>query len=124
MDCDETFLNERYGKENHFHVPEGYFDDMASRMMSKLPNEMPTMTVVSTHHRSMRLWLGVAACLCGAVFGATVFFTYLSNDDEKATALPTTAETVQQPLTDSYMDDMADYTMMDNADIYAYLCNE
>jgi len=31
----DDILREKFGRENHFRVPEGYFDDFADRMMEK-----------------------------------------------------------------------------------------
>lgn len=127
MDSNETFLSERYGRENHFRVPEGYFDGLPARIMAGLPDNVPTMTVVGTRHRRLRLWLGVAACLCGVVFGAAVCFTSLADGKDKSAATVASTSTVastQQSSAASYVEEVADYTMMDNTDIYAYLCNE
>lgn len=30
-------INDIFGKENHFKVPEGYFDNFAEQMMAKIP---------------------------------------------------------------------------------------
>ena len=33
----DDILREKFGRENHFRVPEGYFDDFADRMMEMIP---------------------------------------------------------------------------------------
>lgn len=32
-------INDIFGKENHFKVPEGYFDNFAEQMMAKIPEQ-------------------------------------------------------------------------------------
>ena len=34
---EEKKINDIFGKENHFKVPEGYFDNFAEQMMAKIP---------------------------------------------------------------------------------------
>ncbi len=35
---EEKKINDIFGKENHFKVPEGYFDNFAEQMMAKIPD--------------------------------------------------------------------------------------
>ena len=41
----DDILREKFGRENHFRVPEGYFDDFADRMMEMIPEaaEAPSL---------------------------------------------------------------------------------
>ena len=34
---EEKKINDIFGKENHFKVPEGYFDNFAEQMMARIP---------------------------------------------------------------------------------------
>ena len=36
---EEKKINDIFGKENHFKVPEGYFDNFAEQMMAKIPEQ-------------------------------------------------------------------------------------
>lgn len=119
------------GKRNPFRVPDGYFDDFASRLLSSLPNEErateasngETAKIVAMPRRhGLRTMICAAACLCAVAFGASVYLAKLSPDGDKAksTAVPTYAQYAE---TDTYEEDIADYAMMDNSDIYAYLAS-
>ncbi|MGN0281066.1 MAG: hypothetical protein ACI4B3_02050 [Prevotella sp.] len=119
----EDIIKEKFGRENHFRVPEGYFDDFTMRMMAQLPNDetatddkqtLPTMRV----SRGMFWWkplAACAACLVAITFSAMVYMNYNEGDDTAVTG--NMAET--NILHDEYIDEVADFAMMDNTDIAA-----
>lgn len=109
---EEKFLNERMSKQNPFRVPEGYFDDFATQVMAKLP-ERELKPVAK--HVSLRPWMYAAAALLVAVFSVTIFFTRMDSRQEQP------QQTASSMVSDTYMDEAADYAMIDNADIYACL---
>lgn len=116
---EDRFIDGEKLKANPFKVPEGYFDTFASGLMDRLP-ERETVEVTlrpRLHHRMLRRVLYAAACLCLAVCGAAV---YWSNSPQGGAASPDTSGS-QAATADSYVDQVADYTMMDNSDIYGYL---
>ena len=39
MTREENILKERFGKENPFKVPDGYFDHLTERIMDNLPDQ-------------------------------------------------------------------------------------
>ncbi len=122
---EEQYLKGKVGKSNPFRVPDGYFDDFASRIMESLPEqEVPVAEVRPLRPRhALRVFLYAAACLCVAVFGAAIYFGKVSvaTPDGSPTAV---AQQSPSASSDSYVDAVADYAMMDNTDIYAYLSGE
>ena len=118
------------GKENPFRVPEGYFDSLVSNVMEQLPpavdapdatdrkkDSVPVAAKTAVIH-SLRPLLYAAACLLIAVLSV---WTFMDSDASAEQELaPVTAKTAN----DTYEDDMADYVMVDNNDIYACLMNE
>lgn len=109
---EEKYLNERMSKQNPFRVPEGYFDDFTIQMMAKLP-ERELKSVAK--RVSLRLWMYAAATLLVAVFSVAIFFTRMDGQQEHP------QQTASVVVSDNYMDEAADYAMIDNADIYACL---
>lgn len=107
-------------RENPFTVPDGYFSSFTSRMMEQLPEHEPVELKPRTArpHILLRRILYAAACLCVAVSGVAVYWTE-SGRQQADTAHPRQA--VQAAASDSYVEQVADYTMMDNSDIYTYL---
>ena len=80
--------------------------------MSRLP-EKPAQQKPALVKR-LRPLLYAAACICIAVFSVTIYFNR-QDADQSATA------TLQQQdayYSDTYIDEAADYAMLDNEDIY------
>lgn len=106
---EEQYIKSRMGGKNPFQVPEGYFDRLTAKVMQQLP-EQPKRSLMAR----LRPWMYAAACVVTVLFTATVYFYSTDNQQQTvATAGITTA--------DSYIDDIADYVMADNNDIYACL---
>jgi hypothetical protein len=60
----------------------------------------------------LRPWMYAAACLVVIVFSVALYFSKIA---------PDTPELPQVAVTESYIDEAADYAMIDNTDIYACL---
>ena len=114
----EEFLVERLGRKQPFKVPNGYFEDFAAQMMDKLPEKEAQIVRMKPHGwKKYRPFAYAAACVCAAIFCVG---TYLhSNSSEEQ--LSQNVATVQPTSTYSAIDEVADYTMMDNVDFYAYV---
>ena len=134
----EDILKQKFGQQNHFQVPEGYFDKFITDIMQQLPEEKTTAIEVnlSETKSTKRAWirpmrrLAIAASFAALLFGAATYYTSMSgNQSHQASSEMQTAK--MEKATDSksananndeyYIDEMADYAMLDNSDIYAYL---
>ena len=121
---EEEYIRSKMGQKNPFKVPDGYFDKLTQQVMDRLPEQQTDRlseqqtNVQQTKKKSaiirhLRPLLYAAACICIAVFTATFFFgSHVEEDDTMANA--------QQDATysDTYIDEAADYAMIDNEDIY------
>lgn len=101
----------------HYHVPEGYFDDLSTRILSQIPldEQAPATGAVvasSTHRRAklwvkLRPWTAIAAALVAVVALWSVWQVTtqepLRSSDEVASSVYDLSVT---PLTD---DEFADY---------------
>ena len=108
---EELYIKNRLGDRNPFRVPEGYFDSLTAEVMEKLPEEPRKGILVR-----LRPWMYAAACLVAVLFTATLYLMYPEAPGQMATAETTT--------TDTYVEDVADYVMADNNDIYACLAGD
>ena len=113
MEADEKIIK-AIGKGNPFRVPDNYFDNLSSQIMSKLPEESTQKSVKRTKYRP----LIYAACTIATLFILSVFVNHNKSNES------TTASGIISQTTTNYSDDMADYLMMDNMDIYACLESE
>lgn len=134
MTNEEKIIQERLGTKNPFRVPEDYFEHFADQLMEKLPERevpavldgSPVETSASakevqmksnTKRSTLRIFLA-AACLCVAIFSISLYF---SRTQQSAEQEPVAAVANTTNIDDEYMDEAADYVMLDNADIYACL---
>ena len=119
---EEQYLINKAGKENPFRVPEGYFDSLASQVMSRVdaegnkPQDMPMIEKMAK-----TVWLRpvlyAAASVCALFISVTAYQHFTAQPVENAT------EQVAVYSDDSF-DEAADYVMIDNQDIYACLTGE
>jgi hypothetical protein len=111
-------------EDTPFRVPEGYFDSLNKRIMDNVAkqasaekSEKPAKA--KNVHMHVLRW--AAACACVLVVGASaLIFTF------KDTDTPKVPETAQQTITTSEdaFNQAADYTMLDNHDMYQMLAEE
>ena len=120
MDKYEDYLLKHYGRENSFKVPDGYFEDFAQNIMSKLP-EQKAQIVELRPSWSSRLRKMVAAAVIAIVAGGGAYYAFSGGDDGDKAAVAHSSIT---PTASQTIDQMADYTMMDNTDMYAALTDD
>ena len=108
---EEKYLKERMTKQNPFQVPEGYFDSFADQVMATLPERRQRAKRVM-----LRLWASAAACLVVAICSVAIYFSKISSNDMMEVSQVAV-------ISDAYMDDAADYAMIDNTEIYACLAD-
>lgn len=110
---EEDYIKSQLADKLPFKVPEGYFEQLTNSVMDSLPTEQ-------TPHRGklrhLRPWLYAAACSALLIVGITSL--YKNNDANNQSHNEKMAVSSNN---DSYFDDAADYAMVDNHDIYAYL---
>ncbi|MCI6618919.1 MAG: hypothetical protein MSD82_08690 [Prevotella sp.] len=120
MAKEEKELEQRFGKQTPFRVPENYFDNFTSQVMAKLPeSDVRVIKMQPSVWRRLRPALLAAACVLAVVFSMSVFF----NGPERSNVSVNHVHpsTYSQPVTYSVFDQAADYTMVDNEEIYAYV---
>ena len=111
--------------DNPFSVPEGYFDNLAQRMIDNLPAHevrmIPTEEKKKSRNRLFQ-WAryGAAAAVVAAVCMAGMHF--INNEPTAQTQVA--ASTTASYSTDENIDAMADYIMADDQDLYAYISGE
>ena len=139
---EEKKINDIFGKENHFKVPEGYFDNFAEQMMAKIPVqeidslEEPGKELLENKAKlvPLSLWRRLPLRKIAAVLAVTAMLgggvLYQLQQSEKkhhALAHKETPAIESSHVTDGddvAFEQMADYTMMDSQDFYAQLVAE
>ena len=132
---EEDILKQKFGQQNHFQVPEGYFDKFMTDIMQQLPEQETTAIEVKLSDTKKRAWirpmrrLAIAASFAALLFGAATFYnsSVNGNQSHQAASEMQTAkmekgfESQSADEAEYYIDEMANYAMLDNSDIYAYL---
>lgn len=127
MTREENILKERFGKENPFKVPDGYFDHLTERIMENLPEQ--EIRVIDIRSRQT-LWQKLplrklaAAIAVAALLGGGTFWALQHEGDSKMLAHAKKHELKTVSSDDAAFNEMADYAMIDNEAIYASLMAE
>lgn len=127
MTREENILKERFGKENPFKVPEGYFDHLTERIMENLPEQ--EIRVIDIRSRQT-LWQKLplrkiaAAVAVVALLGGGSFWALQHEGDSRMVAHAKQHEQKAVSSEDAAFNEMADYAMIDNETIYASLIAE
>ena len=99
----EAKLLSRFGTKRPFTVPEGYFDGLTERVMTR---------VVQRKRRRLIWRWAAAAVIVGCVATGGMFFEYRQQTIDSRQQI---AEDIQ------YIEDALDYSMIDNMSIASYL---
>ena len=121
---EDNILKKKFGSVNHFTVPEGYFDSFADKLMEQLPDTdarvIPMRAATWWHRLPMRKIAVAVGTVVVLACGAAFYANHASSDN--ASVAHASSEHVQQGGSEyGTFDQMADYTMMDNQDIYVSL---
>lgn len=122
-DFNDIFDKEQL-KQNPFKVPAGYFDSLNTRIMENVARQASAEKSEKTAQAKnvrMHVLRWAAACACVLVIGVSaVLFTFKDTDTSEVPA------TAQQSFftSDDAFNQAADYTMLDNYDMYQMLAEE
>lgn len=154
MTNEEKKIRQLFGNDDHFQVPEGYFDNLTEQIMKNIPEQESVVFSMGTGEKSdhlkltarkISLWQRLplrriaASVAVIAVLGTGVVVGLSHGEQQHAqmahvdSAVPVRmAHADHQRIhhasaastDDAEFDQMADYTMMDSQDIYASLIAE
>jgi hypothetical protein len=121
MTNEEKNLEQRFGKQSPFLMPEGYFDDFTSRLMEQLPERKPKKVKLSLSiWKKYRPAMLAVACSCAAIFSIAVYL-HTGNTNEKQMVSERMMKVQVKSSEEGFIEQAADYSMLDNDDIYAYV---
>ena len=118
MGTEDKFLKEQFGNKRPFKVPDGYFENLASQIMEKLPERDVKVAQKQKKPSVWRIYryVAVAACLCAIMFSVLIYL-----DKAQKGVSPELQSSVTYDSYYDVVDYVTDYGMMDNDDIYALL---
>lgn len=118
---EEDKLLKKVGTGNPFTVPEGYFENLTSEVMNKLPEqkEKPDFQIKEpTRWERVKPWAYMAAMFAGA---ALIINVASRNPNPFADTDPVTAETHVEYISDEQLDYSLTNAMFDDYSLYVYL---
>ena len=121
---EEDIIKQHFGNSAPFKVPEGYFDNLADRIMQNLPEKEAQVVPIRNSFWSKKRVIAVAASVAVLIVGASGLL-WNKEDPMPASASIAESKPMQFIQTDasSSIEQMADYAMLDNEDYYVYLAD-
>ena len=123
MTREENILKERFGKENPFKVPDGYFDHLTERIMENLPEQEVRVIDIrcrQTFWQKLPLRKIAAAVAVVALLGGGSFWAWQhAAGDSKVVAHAKQHEQKAVGSEEAAFNEMADYAMIDNETIFS-----
>ena len=117
---EEDKIQKKIGTENPFRVPEGYFENLTSEVMNRLPEKEKVIVKekVPTMWDRVKPWAYMAAMFVGAALIIRVAST-----DHKPAAVDEVAvtEVDTEVVSDEMLDVALDRAMLDDYSLYVYL---
>ena len=118
---EEDILLKKLGKENSFKVPDGYFENLTSEIMNKLPEKEK----VAFKEEPVSTWTRLKPLLyMAAMFvGAALIIRVASTDHKPVTAddVAVTEVDTEVVVSDEMIDVAVDRAMLDDYSLYVYL---
>jgi len=124
---EENKLRQHIGKNEPFKVPEGYFDNFAARMQSRIAELPQAQKPTKRVHLVPKAWFAAAASVViVASVGLSIMLPKMKSNKAEAgnsekVELASATQVNAQTLEESYYYDELDYAMIDNNEIAYYL---
>lgn len=118
MQKEDIKIRNQFGAENHFQVPEGYFDNLAASVMQHIPDGQAKIVKMQTPAWRRHI-VAISAAAASVAAAVCLVFALESNPAHSPSHLAAQHAPMQQD--NSNIDAMVNYTMLDNDDMYAYM---
>ena len=114
---EENNLLRKVGSKNPFRVPDGYFEEFAQDLMSKLPEkEYLPITEEPTLWQRVKPWLYMTAMFCGLMLSAKIFVGNTPQND-----FPSITQAEAESLTDQDWEHIVSHALIDDYELYELL---
>ena len=116
---EEDKILKKIGTENPFRVPEGYFENLTSEVMNRLPEKEKLIAVQTepTMWQKVRPWLYMTAMF----IGAALIIRVASSDRTPAATDRMAADETETEM--EYINMAVDNSMLDDYSLYVYLAD-
>lgn len=136
MELEKELLS-KFGNRRPFKLPDGYFDSLEMRVMSQIASENTKKTIEkqcshkngAIFYKRLRPLMNAASFVGIMLIGAIVMHFYKNERNEVPAqrnngSTHTTISTAKENSDNTeYLEEAAEYMMLDNDDVYAYLAD-
>ena len=134
MELEEQLLSE-FGNRRPFKSPDGYFDNLETRIMSQITvketetNEEKQISKKINIASARRLRpLMIAASFIGLIVIGVITMHFFQGNEQtqqnnNIAATPTSTTAKEESADSEYFDEAVEYMMLDKDDVYAYLAD-
>jgi hypothetical protein len=116
---EEKLLLEKMGRHEPFTVPDGYFDSLTERVMSRLPEKEAPAEKEDTLWERVKPWVYMTAMFMGLMCSMRL---WMERPEEPTVPALTASDAAL--FTDEEMELITDRSMMDDYALYQYLSEE
>jgi hypothetical protein len=116
---EEKLLLEKMGRHEPFTVPDGYFDSLTERVMSRLPEKEAPAEKEYTLWERVKPWVYMTAMFMGLMCSMRL---WIERPEEPTVPALTASDAAL--FTDEEMELITDRSMMDDYALYQYLSEE
>lgn len=117
---EEDKIRKTLGTENPFRVPEGYFEQLTSEVMDRLPEKEHIATHETTMWERIRPLLYMTAMFIGAALIIRVASSHYTPQADNSEVVATVGDEEAEM---EYIDMAMENTMMDDYSLYVYLAD-
>ena len=115
---EEDEILRRVGKDNPFKLPENYFENLTSEVMSNLPEKEPVIQL----KKKTRTWDKVKPFLyMAAMFVGAALIIKVASIDLNTSNLSNQTDINMEYFSDQYISEAVNGSMMDDYSLYVYL---
>lgn len=118
-------MSKKLNIQEHFTVPEGYFEQFSEQFMNNLPEQPHQKMNIRTSrielYKRHSRYASIAAVFLGVIALGALEHFFVTTDKED---LKNEFATVEHETTDTNAKEIADYAMYDSQDIHSMLAQE
>lgn len=119
---EEFLIEQKFGRVKPFRTPNGYFEEFEKNILDKIPTQPKTSNkrFFLKYLRPMS-W---AACIAAVILSVVIFSDNIHINPDKRVADASQGNVTSLSNSDYIIDEMSDYAMLDNDDIYYLIADE
>lgn len=117
----ENKIDQLFGKRNPFKVPEGYFSELETQLLNNMAEDGHERKTILLKGRTLLLVFGSAAAILVGILFYIGGNSIASGNNSGQTGANVY---IMHENGDNYIDQVSDYAMLDNSDLYSYFVGE